>query len=102
MNENYKPFSWCIPCQTNDPCKHTVKAKVKVKMVPVINCMACSNCITERTEGAGYALDYFCKKSGKRIAGYVESYADGPQDYKFPKWCPLKGTTITATIKKAK
>lgn len=60
---------------------------------------------TERTEGAGYAQDYFCtatskiekekgrgkwkKKVHRMIDGYVEWQSEMRKDGDFPDFCPL-------------
>ena len=50
-------------------------------------CDKCPYAKTERTPGAGYALDYFCsRKNGRKVAGYVEWDSDMPL---IPSWCPL-------------
>ena len=41
-----------------------------------------------RTQGAGYAEDFFCKaNNSKKICGYVEWESDIPL---VPDWCPFK------------
>ena len=61
------------------------------------NCMNCPHCDNDRTQGAGYAIDYFCKLvpdpkadyKFKVIKGYVEWHSEEPQDGEIPAWCPL-------------
>lgn len=49
--------------------------------------ISCPFLKTERTEGAGYAEDFYCiAKDNKKIAGYVEWDADMPN---VPDWCPF-------------
>lgn len=63
----------------------------------LINCMQCPYCGNDRTQGAGFAIDYFCKLTPdstadykfKVIKGYVEWKSEGPQDNEIPDWCPL-------------
>ena len=65
-------------------------APLKTKLYEVTNCKQCPNCDTQRTIGAGCAVDYICKAAkGKTIAGYVEWDRESPQDHVFPVWCPL-------------
>ena len=64
--------------------------KTTVKLYQVPNCKQCPNCKTERTEGAGYAVDFICTAAGNQlIAGYVEWNSESPQDGTFPEFCPL-------------
>lgn len=50
------------------------------------NGVRCPFFYTERTENAGYALDYFCEAAnGRKIVGYVEWDSDVPP---VPDWCP--------------
>ena len=52
------------------------------------NCSKCPNVVTERTPGAGYALDYFCSLcANKRVMGYVEWDSDFSD---VPDWCPIR------------
>lgn len=61
------------------------------KVLVLKNCKDCPNCFTVLTKGFGYATDYKCKAAeNKTIAGYVEWDHQAPQDYVFPKFCPLK------------
>jgi hypothetical protein len=56
--------------------------------VPVKKCDKCPFHKTERTAGAGYALDYFCGKiDNKEITGYVEWESEMPG---VPEWCPFR------------
>lgn len=53
-------------------------------------CDECPFVQLERTQGAGYAHDYWCTKTmGKRkfIVGYVEYPSEIPE---VPEWCPCK------------
>lgn len=81
------------------------------------NCRYCPFAKTERTQGAGYAEDYYCiakssplglfsanktsqskstSVSNIRIAGYVEWDSDLPTP---PEWCPLKvNDKVLATL----
>ena len=61
------------------------KAFAAVAAIPVGRCDECRFCSISRTEGAGYALDYFCKAANKKIASYVEYDDEIPE---VPKWCP--------------
>lgn len=57
---------------------------------PVKKCDKCPHMDMERTPGAGYALDWFCKKmDNKKIAGYIEWDRDAP---KVPEWCPYRNS----------
>ena len=66
------------------------KKSNKVKLFHVKSCHECPNVGNERTQGAGYAVDYFCKITGTLVAGYVEWQSDHRADGDFPKDCPLK------------
>ena len=47
----------------------------------------CPYCRSDRTKGAGMALDYFCVlMNDMKIVGYVEGEADYVP---VPDWCPL-------------
>lgn len=50
-------------------------------------CNKCPFVKTELTFGAGYAMDYICTKTNKRIVGYVEWDSEIPE---VPEWCPCK------------
>lgn len=67
------------------------KTKTAVfKIYKVKNCKDCPNC----DRHLGYATDYFCKAANDAtIAGYVEWESEGPQDHKFPAFCPLKSAS---------
>ena len=56
----------------------------------VINVGRCDECplhYKERTAGAGYAFDFFCKAADNRkITGYVEWESEIPP---VPSWCPF-------------
>lgn len=64
---------------------------MKTKICVITNCINCphGNTKTERTPGAGYALDHYCTKTGKIWANYIEWKSEMPPDGQFPKWCPL-------------
>lgn len=66
--------------------------KKPTKLFVVTSCVECPNSTTERTRGAGYALDRMCTavKGGRMIVGYVEWPSEDAQPGVFPKWCPLK------------
>lgn len=64
-------------------------AKKKIKMFIVEGCHSCPNIMNKPTDGAGYAIDYFCKKTGTKVAGYVEWERDKRNDGDFPEDCPL-------------
>jgi hypothetical protein len=77
---------------------------MKGRLFVVTNCMNCPNCKVERTPQAGDALDYYCEAISKNtkhnmIAGYVEYESEGPQDGKFPKFCPLKLVSVKTAKK---
>lgn len=59
----------------------------------ISSCAKCPFIEAQRTEGAGYALDYFCtKKRYKKIAGYVEWDSEFPKE--IPEWCPLRNKNV--------
>lgn len=49
------------------------------------DCRECPKCTHERTEGAGYALDYICSVNNQMIAGYIEHQMPA-----VPEWCPFR------------
>ena len=52
------------------------------------DCSTCPLVETDRTQGAGFALDYFCKAcDNKKIVGYVEWDGDMVP---VPEWCPFR------------
>lgn len=57
--------------------------------IDVTTCKDCPFIKHDRTEGAGYALDYTCSatKDNKLIAGYVEYQSEFPKT--IPGWCPF-------------
>ena len=55
-------------------------------------CEECPFLRLERTQGAGYAHDYWCSKINRKIAGYVEYPSEIPE---VPEWCPCKIETQT-------
>lgn len=60
--------------------------------IKIINCTVCPCCETDKTPGAGCAIDYFCafnRKNRKLLKGYVEWGSEEPQDHEIPDWCPL-------------
>lgn len=65
------------------------RTKRSTRLFVVTNCAKCPNCEQERTPRAGYAHDYYCKATGKMIAGYIEWPSEMPKDGEFPDWCPL-------------
>ena len=55
--------------------------------IQVGRCDECPFHYTERTIGAGYAFDYFCKAAeNRKITGYVEYPSEIPA---VPSWCPF-------------
>lgn len=50
-------------------------------------CDKCPFVKTELTFGGGYAMDYICTKTNKKIVGYVEWDHEIPE---VPEWCPCK------------
>ena len=61
------------------------KTKVAVTF-ELYGCERCPKVIEKRTEGAGYAFDYFCSAKGnKKIMGYIEYDSELVE---VPKWCP--------------
>lgn len=56
----------------------------------VKTCKECPFIRHERTEGAGYALDYTCAfyHKPRMIAGYVEYSSEFPTQ--IPSWCPFR------------
>lgn len=66
------------------------------RLFVVTGCHTCPNLVSERTPGAGYALDYFCKasrdKQGKLrgVDGYVEWESEKRKPGDFPNFCPLE------------
>ena len=72
-------------------CEFPTVAEIKIS---VGRCDQCPMCETNRTIGAGYALDYFCKaKNGERIAHYIEYDFEIPP---VPEWCPFRKEDINA------
>jgi len=75
----------------NEKIKEKLEAlpkEVEIKYV-ITSCNQCQFCKTERTPGAGYALDWFCEKNNdKQIAGYIEWSRDEPK--RIPEWCPFR------------
>lgn len=65
------------------------RRRAKVKWFEVKGCMGCPNIRVERTPGAGYAVDYYCRPLGKEVCGYVEWPSEERKDGDFPEWCPL-------------
>lgn len=63
--------------------------KVNVVIEVKDDCRKCPYCTSERTIGAGYALDYFCThmpSKRRKIMGYVE-YSNDIEP--IPNWCPF-------------
>lgn len=69
-------------------CKDCEFPTLAVITINIGRCDECPYCDTERTMGAGYAFDYFCKasKKKKKIVGYVEYDSEIPP---VPAWCPF-------------
>jgi hypothetical protein len=64
---------------------------VKTKTLNITTCKQCPHFSTGRTEGAGFAIDYFCHASnGRLIRGYIEYTSEDILPGEFPVWCPLK------------
>jgi hypothetical protein len=63
------------------------KTKITITL-ELEDCTKCPMVKSKRTQGAGYALDYFCTaKKNERIMGYIE----WPSEYRpVPEWCPHK------------
>lgn len=56
----------------------------------VDTCWDCQFCDSKRhytDDWFEMAFDYFCKRNGKNIAGYVERKSEMPE---VPQWCPLR------------
>lgn len=74
-----------------------VTLKVRLFVVVVVGCHGneetppCPLMHTERTQGAGYALDYRClgKQGHPMIDGYVEWPSEMHKEGDFPNFCPL-------------
>lgn len=63
--------------------------------IEVTDCRQCPYCQAERTKGAGYAYDYFCREQWEdplsvfsTIATYVEYESEFPKE--IPMWCPCR------------
>lgn len=83
--------------------------RVKTKTLKIKNCHECPHLDSDRTPGAGYAVDYFCRASPipgekswdwrktetynphgfKIVDAYIEWDSEKSKDGDFPKWCPL-------------
>ncbi len=51
------------------------------------DCRGCPHMRSERTEGAGYALDFHCRLTGNLICGYVEYESEVKP---VPDDCPIR------------
>lgn len=71
----------------------------QARLFPVTNCRHCPNIKVLRGPG-GDSSDYVCSavpghvgerhaEVGRIVAGYVESFREGPQEGVFPRFCPL-------------
>ena len=63
---------------------------VKEIIIEIKQCSeGCGYHDTDRTRGAGYALDWLCKHpeapKGKKVGGYIEWASEEPG---IPDWCP--------------
>lgn len=73
--------------------KESLRPKQKVLdevdiIIKVQKCNECPFSKTERTQGAGYAIDRFCgPMSNKKVGGYIEWERDEPC---VPEWCPYR------------
>lgn len=57
--------------------------------IDIAKCNECPFVVVKRTEGAGYAEDFYCgKNKNKKIAGYVEYASEMPKEP--PEWCPFR------------
>lgn len=72
-------------------------------VIKVTDCRQCPYCQTERTKGAGYAYDYFCRKQWEdpanifsTIATYVEYESEFPKE--IPIWCPFRKENISENL----
>jgi hypothetical protein len=76
--------------------KKNLGAKQRAIILHLENCEACPYVKTERTKGAGYAIDYFCTRmDGKPVSVYMEI----PSDMKpVPDWCPIALNTTEDTM----
>ena len=71
--------------------------------IKVTDCRQCPYCQAERTKGAGYAYDYFCRKQWEdplavfsTIATYVEYDSEFPKE--IPMWCPFRKENMSETV----
>lgn len=62
----------------------------RTRLFVVTGCGTCPNLVKERTQGAGYALDWKCKAAGRDIKGYIEYPSEEPRAGSFPDFCPLE------------
>lgn len=61
-------------------------------ILEIKDCRGCPNVRADRTQGAGYALDYFCASmDNKKICGYVEWESDMAP---VPDWCPARADVL--------
>ena len=73
-------------------------------VIKVTDCRKCPYCQAERTKGAGYAYDYFCRKQWEddslntfsTIATYVEYESEFPKE--IPMWCPFRKENMSETV----
>lgn len=73
-------------CGKQHCAEHEFYASVLVA-IPVGRCDECPYHTTKATPGAGFADDYYCKKTGKIITTYVEWDSEIPP---VPDWCPYR------------
>lgn len=59
---------------------------VEIKLI-IKDCSECPKHRTEHTPYSGYASDYYCELTGKKIAGYIEWPGEMPE---VPEDCPLR------------
>ena len=62
-------------------------AKTKIQ-IELTSCRNCPYVDITRTPGAGYAFDYWCEFSERKlILGYIEYPSEIPS---IPEWCPCR------------
>lgn len=55
--------------------------------IDINSCKECPYIEHTRTQGAGYALNYICKKKNMEITTYVKYDSEFPKH--IPDWCPF-------------
>jgi hypothetical protein len=79
-----KPIATTEPLPVHRDNHNKKMQKIKIEL-DLDNCVECYYCESKRTENAGCATDYFCKKANLKIMGYIEY----PSEIEpIPRWCP--------------